>query len=79
MDEKISIQDVKEDLSYNDVLEVFVRVNSGGIVLTKSDLLFSTVILFLPEMENKFIEVVDELMVMENMILIQIFLLNPHL
>jgi uncharacterized protein with ParB-like and HNH nuclease domain len=61
MDEKISIQDVKEDLSYNDVLEVFVRVNSGGIVLTKSDLLFSTVILFLPEMENKFIEVVDEL------------------
>lgn len=61
MDEKISIQDVKEDLSYNDVLEVFVRVNSGGIVLTKSDLLFSTVILHSPEMERKFIEVVDEL------------------
>ena len=61
MDEKISIQDVKEDLPYNDVLEVFVRVNSGGIVLTKSDLLFSTVILHSPEMEKKFIEVVDEL------------------
>ncbi|HAL65764.1 MAG TPA: hypothetical protein DCP10_09380 [Bacteroidales bacterium] len=61
MDEKISIQDVKEDLPYNDVLEVFVRVNSGGIVLTKSDLLFSTVILHSPEMEGKFIEVVDEL------------------
>jgi len=61
MNEKISIQDVKEDLPYNDVLEVFVRVNSGGIVLTKSDLLFSTVILHSPEMERKFIEVVDEL------------------
>jgi len=61
MDEKISIQEVKEDLQYNDVLEVFVRVNSGGIVLTKSDLLFSTVILHSPEMEKRFIEVVDEL------------------
>lgn len=61
MEERIHIQDVKEDLPYNDVLEVFVRVNSGGIVLTKSDLLFSTVILYSPEMERKFIEVVDEL------------------
>lgn len=61
MDERISIQDVKEDLPYNDVLEVFVRVNSGGIVLTKSDLLFSTVILHSPEMEGKFIEAVDEI------------------
>lgn len=61
LDEKISIQDVKEDLPYNDVLEVFVRVNSGGTVLTKSDLLFSTMILHSPGMEGKFIEVVDEL------------------
>ena len=61
MEERIYIQDVKEDLPYNDVLEVFVRVNSGGIVLTKSDLLFSTVILYSPEMERKFIEVVDKL------------------
>jgi uncharacterized protein with ParB-like and HNH nuclease domain len=61
MDEKISIQDIKEDLPYDDVLEVFVRVNSGGIVLTKSDLLFSTVILHSPKMEGEFIEVVDEL------------------
>jgi len=60
-EERIHIQDVEEDLPYNDVLEVFVRVNSGGIVLTKSDLLFSTVILHSPEMEKKFIEVVDEL------------------
>lgn len=61
MEERIHIQDVKEDLPYNDVLEVFVRVNSGGIVLTKSDLLFSTVILYSPEMERKFSEIVDEL------------------
>ena len=61
IEEGIHIQDVKEDLPYNDVLEVFVRVNSGGIVLTKSDLLFSTVILHSPEMEKNFIEVVDEL------------------
>lgn len=61
IDEKISFQDIKEDLPYNDVLEVFVRVNSGGIVLTKSDLVFSTVILNIPDMEDKFIELVDEL------------------
>jgi uncharacterized protein with ParB-like and HNH nuclease domain len=61
IEEGMHIQDVKEDLPYNDVLEVFVRVNSGGIVLTKSDLLFSTVILHSPEMEKNFIEVVDEL------------------
>ena len=61
MDEKIPLQDVKEDLPYNDVLEVFVRVNSGGMVLTKSDLVFSTIILNIPDMERKFIELVDEL------------------
>ncbi|MCZ7396228.1 MAG: hypothetical protein ABOK23_06945 [Candidatus Methanoperedens sp.] len=61
IDEKIPLQDVKEDLLYNDVLEVFVRVNSGGIVLTKSDLVFSTVVLNIPDMEGKFIELVDEL------------------
>jgi len=61
INEKISFQEVKKDLPYNDVLEVFVRVNSGGIVLTKSDLLFSTVILHSPEMEKKFIEIIDEL------------------
>lgn len=61
IEDRIHILDVQEELPYNDVLEVFVRVNSGGIVLTKSDLLFSTVILHSPGMEKKFIEVVDEL------------------
>lgn len=61
IEERISIQDVKEDLPYNDVLEVFVRVNSGGMVLTKSDLVFSTIVLNIPDMERRFIELVDEL------------------
>jgi hypothetical protein len=61
MEEKILLQEVKEDLTYNDVLEVFVRVNSGGIVLTKSDLIFSTVVLNIPNMEREFIELVDDL------------------
>lgn len=61
MEERLPLQDVKEDLPYNDVLEVFVRVNSGGMVLTKSDLVFSTLVLSTPDMEKTFIELVDEL------------------
>lgn len=61
IEERIFIQEVKEGLPYNDVLEVFVRVNSGGMVLTKSDLVFSTVILNSPDAEKSFIELVDEL------------------
>lgn len=59
MEESIHVQDVNEDLPYNDVLEVFVRVNSGGMVLTKSDLVFSTIVLNIPDMEEKFDELVD--------------------
>ena len=61
LSEKIPFQEVKEDMPYNDVLEVFVRVNSGGTVLTKSDLVFATVVLKMPEMERKFVELVDQL------------------
>jgi len=61
MEERIHLQEVKEDLPYNDVLEVFVRVNSGGIELKKSDLIFSTVVLNIPDMEREFIELVDDL------------------
>jgi uncharacterized protein with ParB-like and HNH nuclease domain len=60
-DKLINFLFLKEDMPYNDVLEVFVRVNSGGIVLTKSDLLFATVVLYAPEMERNFIELVDAL------------------
>lgn len=61
MREKILFQEVEEGMDLNDVLEVFVRVNSGGIVLSKSDLVFSTVVLKIPDMEEKFVALVDEL------------------
>ena len=52
--EAILIQEVSDRLDYNDVLEVFGRVNSGGTQLSKSDLLFSTVTLRIPDMEDRF-------------------------
>lgn len=42
-DEIINYFDVEKD-SIDDVLDIFVRVNSGGTVLSKSDLLFSTIV-----------------------------------
>jgi len=61
IDPKLNLQEVEETLPYEDVLEVFVRVNSGGTILTKSDLVFSTVILNSPNMESTFNELVDDL------------------
>lgn len=42
-DDLINYFEVNED-SIDNVLDIFVRVNSGGTVLSKSDLLFSTVV-----------------------------------
>lgn len=42
-DEIINYFEVEED-SIDNVLDIFVRVNSGGTVLSKSDLLFSTIV-----------------------------------
>ncbi len=42
-DEIINFFEVKKD-SIDSVLDIFVRVNSGGTVLSKSDLLFSTIV-----------------------------------
>jgi hypothetical protein len=61
LDSKLLLQEVEEVLPYDDVLEVFVRVNSGGIKLTKSDLVFSTVVLNSPDMEASFNELVHTL------------------
>lgn len=52
-------QEVEKRHDYDHVLEIFERVNSGGMVLDKSDLLFSTLKLKLQGMERKFIEAVD--------------------
>lgn len=38
------IDDLKKDFSLSQILEIFVRVNSGGEKLSKPDLLFSTVV-----------------------------------
>lgn len=59
--ESLLVQEVSEKLDYNDVLEVFERVNSGGTPLSKSDLLFSTVTLKVPDMEQRFIKIVEDL------------------
>ncbi len=61
MREALLFQEIDANLDYNDVLEVFERVNSGGIALSKSDLLFSTVTLKIPDMEERFIRIVDDL------------------
>lgn len=42
-EEIINYFEIKKD-SIDDVLDIFIRVNSGGTVLSKTDLLFSTVV-----------------------------------
>jgi len=51
---RLLLQEVEKYHDYDHVLEIFERVNSGGMVLTKSDLLFSTLKLKLHEMEKSF-------------------------
>ena len=53
------LQEVERRHDYDHVLEIFERVNSGGMVLSKSDLLFSTIKLKLREMEGKFSTTLD--------------------
>ncbi len=53
------IQEVSSKLTYDHVLEIFERVNSGGMVLSKSDLLFSTLKLRLKEKEADFRKTLD--------------------
>ena len=40
----ISFYEIKNQTSLDTVAEIFIRINSGGSILSKSDLLFSTVI-----------------------------------
>jgi uncharacterized protein with ParB-like and HNH nuclease domain len=44
LDEVISYYEIKNQTKLDEVAEIFIRINSGGITLSKSDLLFSTVI-----------------------------------
>ncbi len=59
IESKINFIYIKEEIPLDDVLEIFVRVNSGGIVLSKSDLLFSTLKVSVAELEGEFIELMD--------------------
>jgi uncharacterized protein DUF262 len=47
-------QIVPGDIDYDHILEIFERVNSGGMVLSKSDLLFCTLKLQLAQAEEEF-------------------------
>jgi hypothetical protein len=48
------IQEVACRHNYDQVLEIFQRVNSGGMTLTKSDLMFCTLKLKVQDMEERF-------------------------
>jgi hypothetical protein len=50
-------QIVPSKIDYDHVLEIFERVNSGGMVLSKSDLLFCTLKLQLAEAEEEFAKI----------------------
>jgi len=55
------IQEVSSRHTYDDVLEIFERVNSGGMVLSKSDLLFSTLKLKLKDKEEDFRKTLNDI------------------
>jgi len=57
----IHLQEMGSKFSYDDVLTVFERVNSGGTKLSKSDLLFSIVTSRIPNMEERFRTMVEDL------------------
>ena len=57
----INYFDVPTDCSMNDVLKVFIRVNSGGIILSKTDLLFSTIVSYWDKGREKVEELIKEI------------------
>lgn len=50
----------QKERTYDDVLNIFVRVNSGGTVLSKSDLLFSTIVSTWKEARDKVENIIQE-------------------
>lgn len=61
VNQPIHLQEIGSKFSYDDVLTVFERVNSGGTKLSKSDLLFSIVTSKIPDMEDRIRDMVAEL------------------
>ena len=57
----INYFDIPTEYSMNDVLKLFVRVNSGGIILSKTDLLFSTIVSYWDKGREKVEELIKEI------------------
>ena len=57
----INYFDIPTECNMNDVLKVFVRVNSGGIILSKTDLLFSTIVSYWDKGREKVEELIKEI------------------
>ena len=55
------IDSIAKKYTYNEVLEIFVRSNSGGTVLSKSDLMFSLIKLSWENAEEDFEDLLDSL------------------
>lgn len=60
VDEIINYFEVESD-SIDSVLDIFVRVNSGGMVLSKSDLLFSTIVSHWDEARDEIDKLLSEI------------------
>ncbi len=50
---------VGSDVSIDEVVEIFIRVNSGGITLNPADLIFSTIVSKVSEFEDEFNDLLD--------------------
>ncbi len=57
--EVLKLDYIPNDTTYDDILNIFVRTNSGGTVLSKTDLLFSTVVAIWPEARKNIEELLD--------------------
>lgn len=55
----ISIDEISGNRTLDEILDIFVRTNSGGTVLNKTDLLFSTIVSSWPEARNNVEELLD--------------------
>ena len=52
---------IPSDSTLDEVLDIFLRTNSGGVVLSKTDLLFSTFVSNWPDAREKFETLIDNL------------------
>ncbi len=55
----LKIDMIPDDTTYDDILNIFVRTNSGGTILNKTDLLFSTIVAIWPEARKNIEDLLD--------------------